>query len=186
MKKETKIIKMQILKRETFEAGSKDPKIAAFMKMLSINIYAFRVKAALYNAKKIPVRTFLFGDDIYNLPLGKVNDKKEILIDSDILPVFDRYMLAEEMVKKGDALTAFVVDHDDLLYATYLKNLGTEQKIDENEYIQIFSMAYNNLSDIILQHKVDTMISSPENTELLDEVTIEIAKGLAKKHYEDN
>lgn len=179
MKKESKIIKMQILKRETFEASSKDPKIAAFMKMLDTNIYAFRIKAALYDAGKIPVRTFLFGDDIYNLPLGKINDKKEILIDTDILPIFDRYMLAEEMVKNGDALTAFVVDHDDLLYGTILRNKTSETKITDEEYIQVFNLAYNNLSDIILGHRIDVLIG--DNVDLANELGKEVRKKISKE-----
>jgi hypothetical protein len=160
MKKASRVAKAQILTKDGFIKASKNETVHKFMLMLRLNIYAYRVKLALYEDKKISKEGFLFNDDIYNLPLGTLNDKKEVLIDSSILPIFDRYLLTEEMALKGDALTAFVVDHSDMLYERILMNKKAETKMSEEEYLQLFNLAYNDMSDIILNHKVNQLLTA--------------------------
>lgn len=167
MKKESRVAKSMILTEKDFISASKNEKIASLIKMLSNNIYGFRVKVALYYDKKISEKGLLFNDNIYNLPLGTKNGKGEILIDNSILAVFDRYLLAEDMASKGDALTAFVVDHDDMLYNAILANKTADIKMSEEKYIELFSMAYSSLSNIILDHKVNVLLTNtPELAEL--------------------
>jgi hypothetical protein len=33
------------------------------------------------------------------------------------LEIFDRYLLCEELIRKGDSITAFLVEHNDVLYS---------------------------------------------------------------------
>jgi hypothetical protein len=40
--------------------------------------------------------------------------KKEILISNSLLEIFDRYLLCEELIRKGDSITAFLVEHNDV------------------------------------------------------------------------
>ena len=160
MKKASRVIKDQILTEKDFREGLKDEKIKKFVDMLSSNLYSFRVKAALYADKKISARGFLYNDNIYNLPLGKKNDKGQILIDNSLLEIFDRYLLSEDMTMKGDALTAFMLDHDDSLYAVLRENMTAKDKMTSQEYIQIFSRAYNTTSEIILEHKINMLVST--------------------------
>lgn len=170
MKKESRIVKNQVLTEKDFRSSLKDAKIKKFVDMLSSNLYGFRVKEALYKEEKISAKGFLYNDNIYNLPLGKRNDKGEILIDNSLLPIFDRYLLAEEMTLNGDALTAFMVDHDDSLYQVIKANTTAEVKMTEQEYIQIFSRAYNTTSDIILENKINLLLSAtPELTAITQE-----------------
>ena len=122
MKKLSKVIKDQILTEKDFRDSLKDVKIKKFVDMLSNNMYGFRVKTALYQAGKISAKGLLFGDNIFNLPLGKKSPKGEIMIDNDLLAIFDRFLLTEEMSVQGDALTAFMVDHDDSLYQVIKAN----------------------------------------------------------------
>lgn len=177
MKKQSRIIKDQVLTEKDFREGLKDAKIKKFVDMLSNNLYSFRVKSTLFLEKKISARGLLYNDNIYNLPLGKKNDKGQILIDNSLLPIFDRYLLSEDMTLKGDALTAFLVDHDDALYQVLKENISSEEKISEQEYIQIFSGAYNSVSDIVLSHKINEMIN--DHTELY-EATLFEDPGLTK------
>lgn len=182
MKKASRVIKDQALSEKDFKASLKDAKIKKFVDMLSNNLYGFRVKQMLYSEGKISVKGLLYNDNIYNLPLGKRNDAGEILIDNSLLPIFDRYLLAEELTLKGDALTAFMVDHDDSLYQVMKANTTAVDKMSEQEYIQIFSRAYNTTSDIILEYKINKMLAdTPEMMSVLEEedstrATMEVVK----------
>lgn len=167
MKKGMPKAKDLVLTKKDFIDARNNDKIVHFTKMLSNNMYAFRVKLALYCAKKISPKGFLFNDDIYSLPLGTKNGKGEILIDNDVIPIFDRYLLAESMIEKGDALTAFVVDHSDALYNAILSNKTSEVKMTDQQYIEIFSMAYSTLSNIILDQKINFILTNtPELAEI--------------------
>ena len=158
MKELNKAKKNLILTAKDFGKALGDSKVKKFTDMLNNNLYHYRVKLALYRADKISPKGFLFNNDIYNLPLGKKNAKGEILIDNDILVIFDRFLLGEQLVKKGDALTAFISDHSDELYEALRTNATKEKKISEDEYIQLFSLCYNDVSDRLLGSKVSEII----------------------------
>jgi hypothetical protein len=161
MEKASRIAKKTILTEKDFtEGASKNEKIFHFKRMLANNMYQFRVKHVLYEKGKISPKGFLFNDNIYNLPLGTKNGKGEILIDNDVLPIFDRYLLGESLISKGDALTAFVVDHSDFLYETILKDKTAEVKMTDTQYIEIFSMCYSTISNIILDNKVNFILNN--------------------------
>jgi len=182
MKKLSKVIKDQILTEKDFRESLKDVKIKKFVDMLSNNMYGFRVKTALYQAGKISAKGLLFGDNIFNLPLGKKSPKGEIMIDNDLLAIFDRFLLTEEMSVQGDALTAFMVDHDDSLYQVIKANKTAEVKMSDQEYIQIFSRAYNTTSDIIVENKISALIASDEELgTAMEDMFVEQEEKLSKE-----
>lgn len=161
MKKVINMVPVQdYLTEEDFREALGDTKINKFVSMLGSNLYGFRVKLALYQEKKILAKDMLYNDNIFSLPLAKRNDKKEISIDNSLLAIFDRYLLAEEMTQKGDALTAFMVDHNDDLYEVIKQNSGEQKKISEQDYVQIFNSAYKITSDILLEHKINEVIAA--------------------------
>jgi hypothetical protein len=150
----------EYLTEEDFREALGDSKINKFVAMLGSNLYGFRVKLALYQDNKIEPKDLLYNDNIFSLPLAKRNDKKEILIDNSLLAIFDRYLLAEEMTQKGDALTAFMVDHNDELYQVIKQNSGEQKKITEQDYVQVFNSTYKITSDILLSHKINEVIDA--------------------------
>jgi hypothetical protein len=162
MKKEEKIpIAETLMTQEEFmEAALSDDKMSKFATMLNNNLYAFRVKEALYNEKLIDAKSMLYNDNVFELPLAKTNVKKEILISNSLLEIFDRYLLCEELIRKGDSITAFLVEHNDVIYNVIKANTASDKKMTSDEYIQIFSQAYSNISDIILGHEINMLISS--------------------------
>jgi hypothetical protein len=89
----------------------------------------------------------LYNDNVFELPLAK--QKKEILISNSLLEIFDRYLLCEELIRKGDSITAFLVEHNDVLYKVIKANT-TNDKRSHQTNLQVFSTAYNETSDIIL------------------------------------
>jgi hypothetical protein len=135
-------------------------KIEALTHMLRSDLYAYRIKKYLYDEGKISPNGFLFNDNIYNLPLGKKDAKGEILIDSGIMAIFDRFMFSDKLAEKGDALTAYIVDHDDALYEVLMQNVSKEKKISEDEYIQVFNEAYKRVSTIILDAQINILLDS--------------------------
>jgi hypothetical protein len=156
-----KQIKETFLTFEGFmEAALTDEKMKKFAMMLNNNLYAFRVKKTLFEESTIDGKCMLYNDNIFDLPLAKTNEKKEILISNSILAIFDRYLLCEELIRKGDTITAFLVEHNDALYAAIKTNTTNDKKISSEEYLQIFSTAYNNTSDIILEHEINILINS--------------------------
>lgn len=163
----TKVKKKDLLlTREDIKKNINDPKINNLDRMLNLPLYIYRVKAMLYEGKQISARGFLFNDDIYSLPIGKKNAKGEILIDSKIMEFMNRFMLAEEFVDKGDTLTAFLVDHDDIFYDSFVD--GTYHGlVDKNananeQYVNDFNEAYIRTSNLLLNYQVSGMISNDE------------------------
>jgi len=154
-----------LLTKEDFKKGLTNGTIDTLDRMLHTPLYTFRVKEALYSKKLISPKGFLFNDNIYSLPLGKKNSKGEILIDDDILKLLDRFMLGEEFADKGDALTAFMIDYDDILYDVFLNQV---EDITKDEYTYEFSKAYSRVTDLLLSYQVSDRINDdPElNTEL--------------------
>jgi hypothetical protein len=57
------------------------------------NLYAFRIKKALHDDGAITDTALLYNDNVFELPLAKTNQKKEILISNSLLEIFDRYLL---------------------------------------------------------------------------------------------
>lgn len=150
-----------LLTREDFKNTVAGTKIDTLDRMFHTELYTFRIKAALYNKGAISAKGFLFNDSIYKLPLGKKNGKGEILIDDDILKLFDRFQLAEEFVEKGDTFTGFLVDHDDIFY-TVFEDRKEGKEMSENEYIMAFNDAYVRTSTLLLNYKVSNKIDNDE------------------------
>jgi hypothetical protein len=100
--------------REGFmEAALSDEKMKKFAVMLNNNLYAFRIK------KRCTMTDYytalLYNDNVFELPLAKQtkerNSNKQLAFE-----IFDRYLLCEELIRKGDSITAFLVEHNDVLY----------------------------------------------------------------------
>jgi hypothetical protein len=56
----------------------------------------------------------LYNDNVFELPLKQTkerNSNKQLALE-----IFDRYLLCEELIRKGDSITAFLVEHNDVLY----------------------------------------------------------------------
>lgn len=152
---------------QDFRDALSDEKISKFVTMLTSELYSFRVKKALYTAKEIDAKEFLYNDNVFNLPLAMKNDKGEILINNDVLDVYDRFLLAEGLIQKGDALSSFMIDHNDELYAVLKNNIKTEDKISEQDYVQVFNEVYKKVSNILLEDMVSELIGSNEDLRYL-------------------
>jgi hypothetical protein len=72
------------------------------------------------------------------LNFSKTNQKKEILISNSLLEIFD-HLLYEELIRKGDSITAFLVEHNDV--HKVIKANTTNDKKSSDEYLQVFSTA---------------------------------------------
>jgi hypothetical protein len=158
---------------EDFMKALGDTKVESFTMMLRTDSYAFKIKKYLLEDKKLSVRGFLYNDNIFNLPLGKKDDEGNLLIDNGIMELFDRFMFSAELVKNGDALTAFIVDHDDTLYNILKDNTSEEKKMTEEDYIREFNSAYTRLSRAVLDSNINTYMSDNEEivAELLKSAT---------------
>ena len=154
-----------------FMAALGDTKVELFMNMLRTETYAFKIKKYLFENKKLSVRGFLYNDSVFNLKLGKKDDKGNILIDNGIIDIFDRYMFSSEMAKNGDALTAFLIDHDDKLHEILKENTSKEKKMTEDDYVKEFSQAYNRVDAHVLNSIVNNYIEGTPTivTELMGE-----------------
>jgi uncharacterized protein (DUF1015 family) len=109
-------IKETFLTREGFmEAALSDEKMKKFAVMLNNNLYAFRIKKALHDDGATDT-ALLYNDNVFELPLAKNKPKERNLISNSLLEIFDRYLLCEELIRKGDSITAFLVEHNDVLY----------------------------------------------------------------------
>lgn len=150
------------LTEQDFRDALSNDKVSKFVSMLTSNLYSFRVKEALFLAEKIEAKDFLYNENIFELPLAVKGKKGEVLIDNSLLDVFDRFLLAEGLSQKGDALTAFMVDHDDTLYTALKINIKSEDKITEQDYVQIFSDVYKRTSDILLEDIINKRVESSE------------------------
>lgn len=165
MREANKALAKTALTRADIELG-KSPEIKELKKMLHTGIYEFRVRLALYKKGKLSARGLLLNDDIYNLPLGKKDLKGVILIDNDVMDLLGRFKLTNNLAEKGDPLTAFMVEHDDKLYELFkdMKDMSQEDRVKDDEYIQLFNIAYNRISSKIVDHAMSTAFD--ENPEL--------------------
>ena len=153
MREANKALAKTALTREDIELNEA-PEMKSLKKMLHTDIYEFKARLALYKKKKLSPRGFLMNNDIYNLPIGKKDSKGVILIDNDIMDLLNRFNLVNELAGNGDALTAFLIEHDDRLYELFkeMNDLPTEDKIKDDEYTQLFSITYNRTSDKLIEH----------------------------------
>ena len=151
------------LTREDILRSLGDETTEKFNKMLSISIYAYRIKLYMYQKGALSPKGFLLNDDIFNLDLGK-KIGGEIHIDEGVLKIFDRYTLVENFIESGDALTAFLIDHSDELYDVYRKAVEEDEDISSEEYLQVFNAAYNNVSADLLDIRIDKLLC--DNKEL--------------------
>jgi hypothetical protein len=83
---------------------------------------------ALHDDGAITDTALLYNDNVFELPLAKTNQKKEILISNSLLEIFDRYLLCEELIRKGDSITAFLVEHNDVLYKVIKANTTNDKR----------------------------------------------------------
>lgn len=171
MREINKIKKAALLTPKDFANAVGNKKVESLTQMLRDDLYGFRVKKYLYDEGKISPKGLMFNDNIYNLPLGKKDIKGEILIDSGIMKIFDRFMFSDNLAEKGDALTAFIVDHDDALYEVLMQNVSKEKKITEQEYIQVFNEAYKRVSNIILESKITSLLNDKKLKSILVQKT---------------
>jgi uncharacterized protein (DUF1015 family) len=65
------------------EAALSDEKMKKFAVMLNNNLYAFRIKKALHD-DGVTDTALLYNDNVFELPLAKTNQKKEILISNSL------------------------------------------------------------------------------------------------------
>lgn len=151
--------KAKKLTREDIQRSLGDANIAKFNRMLDINIYSYRIKLLMYKNGSLSPKGFFLNDDIFNLELGK-KIKGKIHIDDGVLEIFDRFLLADNFMESGDALTAFLIDHNDELYNTYKKVSGGDEKIEDGEYLQLFNAVYNKVSNDLLDIEVNNLLIS--------------------------
>ena len=159
MQKASIKIKSNKITRKDIKSNLKNVTIDNFDRMLNIAIYAFRVKQSLYIRGELSPKGFLYNDDIYSLNLGKKSGKGELLIADHIIEIFDRFKIADDFASKGDALTAFLLDHDDIFY-TYFENKYKDKDINEEDYVVQFNESYNRMSALLLNYDVSNYISS--------------------------
>ena len=119
--------------------------------MLATPLYELKVKKALFEAKKISVKGFLFNDDVYSLPLGIIK-KGEVHLSNDVLRVLDRFMLSLDFIEKNELMTSFLIDTDDNFYSTLISCAGKPEK--EDDYNHSFNMSVVMLKDVILEKTV--------------------------------
>jgi hypothetical protein len=139
------------------EAALSDEKMKKFAVMLNNNLYAFRIKKALHDDGAITDTALLYNDNVFELPLAKTNQKKEILISNSLLEIFDRYLLCEELIRKGDSITAFLVEHNDVLYKVIKPILQMTKDLIRRISS---SLQYSLHSDIILAHEINMLINN--------------------------
>lgn len=157
-----------VLTRKDIEQNDA-PEMKSLRKMLHTEIYAFKIRLALYKKGKLSSKGFLMNNDIYNLPIGKKDAKGTVLIDNDIMDLLSRFELANGLAQQGDALTAFLIEHDDKLYELFkeMKDVAPEDKIRDDEYVQLFSLTYARTSDKLIEHALS--VAFDENPELKEE-----------------
>lgn len=171
MREANKALARTALTREDIELNEA-PEMKSLKKMLHTDIYEFKVRLALYKKKKLSPRGFLMNNDIYNLPIGKKDSKGTILIDNDVMDLLSRFELANSLAQQGDALTAFLIEHDDKLYELFkeMKDVAPEDKIKDDEYTQLFSITYNRTSDKLIEHAMS--MAFDEHPEIKEEYMI--------------
>jgi hypothetical protein len=108
------------------EAALSDEKMKKFAVMLNNNLYAFRIKKALHDDGAITDTALLYNDNVFELPAKnktKRNSNKQLALE-----IFDRYLLCEELIRKGDSITAFLVEHNDVLYKVIKANTTNDKR----------------------------------------------------------
>jgi hypothetical protein len=108
-----------------YGSSSSDEKMKKFV-MLNNNLYAFRIKKALHDDGAI-TDTALFITITYLNFLSKKQTKRKKFNKQLAFEIFDRYLLCEELIRKGDSITAFLVEHNDVLYKV-IKPIQTNDK----------------------------------------------------------
>ena len=163
VQKESRVKRKAVLTEKDFIDNMKDAKIEAFQRMLANPLYEHRVRRALYAKGKISAREFLFTEDVYRLPLGKKSPKKGILIDNMLMEIFDRFMMAQDMVEKNQALTAFLFDMDSTFYHYFVKQAKEKGEIDRDGFTIAFSEAYERITkEMLYRDMVDFMDANDE------------------------
>jgi hypothetical protein len=155
-KKEGKPVKLSIkLLEELANQGYKN--ITLLQRMLSEEIYATRLRIKAYNLGYITENEFLTMMDPYDLPIGM--DGKEISIANYVLDELDRFNLSVTTAKKGDLLTAFLIDRYDNLYDV-IKTSTDEDFIQDEEFQKEFMNAVivdnSSFSDTLIINKINT------------------------------
>jgi hypothetical protein len=79
--------------------------------------------------------------------LAKNKPKERNSISNSLLEIFDRY-LCEELIRKGDSITAFLVEHNDVLYKVIKANTTNDKRSHQTNIFKSSVQAYNETSDI--------------------------------------
>jgi hypothetical protein len=147
-----KAIKETFLTREGFMGSSFRREDEA---VLNNNLYAFRIKKALHDDGAITDTALLYNDNVFELP--KTNQKKEILISNSLLEIFDRYLLCEELIRKGDSITAFLVEHNDVLYKVIKANTTNDKRSHQTN---IFKSSVQQRDLTLYSHEINMLINN--------------------------
>jgi hypothetical protein len=184
MREANKALAKTALTREDIEL-SEAPEMKNLKKMLHTDIYEFKVRLALYKKKKLSPKGFLLNNDIYNLPIGKKDAKGVVFIDNDVMDLLSRFNLVNGLAQNGDALTAFLIEHDDKLYELFkeMNDLAPDDKIKDDEYAQLFSITYNRTSDKLIEHAMS--VAFDEFPELKNEYFNILEKRVQDKQKEE-
>jgi hypothetical protein len=90
----------------------------------------------------------LYNDNVFELPLAKQtkerNSNKQLAFE-----IFDRYLLCEELIRKGDSITAFLVEHNDVLYKVIKANTTNDKRSHQTNIFKS-SVQLTTRPDIIL------------------------------------
>jgi hypothetical protein len=73
--------------------------------------------------------------------------------------IFDRYLLCEELIRKGDSITAFLVEHNDVLYKV-IKPIPQATKDLIRRIFTSLQYSLQRDSDIILAHEINMLINN--------------------------
>ena len=97
--------------------------------MLNEEIYITRLIVKAHKNGFITDKEFVHAGDVYDLPLGM--DGKDLLLADYVVEEMNRFNLSTTIAKKGDTLTAFLVDRYDDLYEAIKTSVSENFKEEE-------------------------------------------------------
>ena len=157
--KKSKARKKLVLIKEKLLLAIKGTPAEGLERMLDTPLYSFRVLKYMYEINELSPAGFLNNDNIYDLRLGKISGKGDILMRSGIMELFSRFGMANSFAEQGDALTAFFIDNDDKFYEYFIEKMsnGTED-VTQDAYTMEFNGAFNRISTVMLNHVANTFL----------------------------
>ena len=137
--------------------------------MLNEEVYITRLIIKAHKNGFITDKEFAHAGDVYELPLGM--DGKDLLLADYVVEEMNRFNLSTTIAKKGDTLTALLVDRYDNLYEAIQKSVSENFKEDElfqKEFINSLiddnsSYAFTMISKYLEENpKVDKLVKKAD------------------------